>query len=135
MRLHIQPEDVEAARCGVARSSRWPRIEKLHLSLQPKCACCGDKMDPHAGMQVHHIFPFHYCIALGRPDLELDLRNLITLCENEPGQPAGPAHGCSWRWAPFSAKQPPPPWTFPRFPRNPFEGTLGSWPGRGSLAR
>ncbi|MBS2032966.1 MAG: hypothetical protein JST54_34155, partial [Deltaproteobacteria bacterium] len=62
--------------CGVARSSRWPRIEKLHLSLQPKCACCGDKMDPRAGMQVHHIFPFHYSIALGRPDLELDLRNL-----------------------------------------------------------
>ncbi|MBS2033219.1 MAG: hypothetical protein JST54_35425, partial [Deltaproteobacteria bacterium] len=78
--------------CGVARSSRWPRIEKLHLSLQPKCACCGDKMDPHAGMQVHHIFPFHYCIALGRPDLELDLRNLITLCENEPGQPGENHH-------------------------------------------
>ena len=29
---------------------------------------------------MHHIFPFHYCIALGRPDLELDERNLITLC-------------------------------------------------------
>jgi hypothetical protein len=29
------------------------------------------------------MFPFHYCIALGRPDLELDDRNLITLCEDE----------------------------------------------------
>jgi hypothetical protein len=35
---------------------------------------------------VHHIFPFHYCIALGRPDLELDDRNLITLCEDEQGK-------------------------------------------------
>ena len=33
-------------------------------------------------VQVHHIFPFHYCVALGRPDLELDERNLITLCGN-----------------------------------------------------
>jgi len=31
-------------------------------------------------VQVHHIFPFHYCVALGRADLELDERNLITLC-------------------------------------------------------
>ena len=31
-------------------------------------------------VQVQHIFPFHYCVALGRPDLELDERNLITLC-------------------------------------------------------
>ena len=92
MRAYIHREDIEAARCGVARSSRWPRIEKLHLTLQPKCACYGDKMDPHSAMQVHHIFPFHYCIALGRPDLELDLRNLITLCENEPGQPGENHH-------------------------------------------
>ena len=32
---------------------------------------------------MHHIFPFHYCVALGRPDLELDERNLVTLCETE----------------------------------------------------
>jgi hypothetical protein len=25
--------------------------------------------------------PFHFVIACGRPDLELDFRNLITLCE------------------------------------------------------
>jgi hypothetical protein len=36
-------------------------------------------------VQVHHIFPFHYCVLLGWPDLELDQRNLITLCETESG--------------------------------------------------
>jgi hypothetical protein len=35
---------------------------------------------------VHHIFPFHLCIALGRPDLELDPRNLVTLCQSESGR-------------------------------------------------
>jgi len=37
---------------------------------------------------VHHLFPFHYCVILGRPDLELDERNLITLCEDR----ASPNH-------------------------------------------
>ena len=63
MRIHFQPEDVEPARCGVARGSLWPRVEKLHLPPQPKCACCGDKMDPHAGTQVPHIFPFHFALG------------------------------------------------------------------------
>jgi len=41
---------------------------------------------------VHHIFPLHYCIALGRPDLELDDGNLITLCEDEAGKPGQNHH-------------------------------------------
>jgi len=45
--------------------------------------CCKPGTNTRAGLQVHHIFPFHYCIALGRPDLELDDRNLITLCEDD----------------------------------------------------
>jgi hypothetical protein len=49
-------------------------------------------MSSNAGRQVHHIFPFHYCIALGRPDLELDPRNLITLCEDEPRRPGQNHH-------------------------------------------
>jgi hypothetical protein len=36
---------------------------------------------------VHHIFPVHYCRATGRPDLELDSRNLVTLRESEEGKP------------------------------------------------
>jgi hypothetical protein len=54
--------------------------------------CCKPGTNPRAGLQVHHIFPFHYCIALGRPDLELDDRNLITLCEDEAGKPGQNHH-------------------------------------------
>ena len=36
-------------------------------------------------IQVHHRWPFHDCVLAGRPDLELDPRNLIALCETERG--------------------------------------------------
>jgi 5-methylcytosine-specific restriction enzyme A len=65
---------------GVQRSGHWRAVEKAHLAKEPGCAACGKRVS----VQVHHRFPFHYCIALGRPDLELDQRNLITLCEG-PG--------------------------------------------------
>lgn len=41
---------------------------------------------------MHHINPFHYVVYLGRPDLELDQRNLICLCETEDGKPAPDHH-------------------------------------------
>jgi hypothetical protein len=71
---------VVAARFGISRSSKWSKVEKEHLKNHPNCAACKEPGKP---VQVHHKFPFHYCIALGRPDLELDERNLITLCESE----------------------------------------------------
>ena len=40
---------------------------------EPGCAACGYRGQ---GLQVHHIKPFHL-----HPTLELDPRNLITLCE------------------------------------------------------
>jgi hypothetical protein len=70
----------EASRHGIARSTEWPKIEREHREKEPTCAVCGSKDK----IQVHHVFPFHYCIALGRPDLELDDRNLISLCESQP---------------------------------------------------
>jgi hypothetical protein len=82
----------EAARHGIARSSRWPHVEKAHLAAHPHCAACNPGSNMAGGMQAHHIFPFHYCIALGRPDLELDDRNLITLCETEEGRPGENHH-------------------------------------------
>jgi len=73
------------------RSPHWPAVEKRQLAAFPFCACCGSaKKDK--GLQVHHILPFHYCIALGRPDLELDPRNLLTLCETEHGDPEANHH-------------------------------------------
>ncbi len=82
----------EAARFDIQRSPEWPRVEQAHLKLQPHCVACKPGTNSQAKLQVHHIFPFHYCVALGRPDLELDQRNLITLCEDEVGHPADDHH-------------------------------------------
>ncbi len=82
----------EAARFGIQRSAEWPAVAKEHLKDHPQCAACKPGTNSQAKVQVHHIFPFHYCVTLGRPDLELDQRNLITLCEAEAGQPADNHH-------------------------------------------
>lgn len=89
--------DIEAARHGIARSPHWHIVERAVLVAHPHCAACAPAplpVDPtvRLGVQVHHIFPFHYAIALGRPDLELDPRNLITLCEDEEERPAEDHH-------------------------------------------
>jgi hypothetical protein len=91
---HVDRGLNESVRCGVAeaRSPEWPRVEKEHLRIQPHCACCKPGTNEGASLQVHHKFPFHYCIALGRPDLELDQRNLITLCENTKDKPSDDHH-------------------------------------------
>ena len=65
-----------AALCGVARSGHWHSVEVDFLSKNPTCAACGTS----ESLNVHHRFDFHEAILLGRPDLELDERNLITLC-------------------------------------------------------
>ena len=62
---------------GLQRSDKWPGVEKAHLQQEPACVVCGSQQN----LQVHHVLPFHFCILLGRPELELDQRNLITLCE------------------------------------------------------
>jgi hypothetical protein len=73
---------------GHGRSSHWPAVEKKFRAVHPQCVCCLVTSIEH--IQIHHRFPFHYCVALGRPDLELDARNLITLCE-WPSHPS-PSH-------------------------------------------
>lgn len=83
---------IEAARFGISRSPKWPEAEKEHKSVEPHCVNCKPGTNLQAGLQVHHIFPFHYCIALDRPDLELDQRNLITLCEDEADHPGENHH-------------------------------------------
>lgn len=62
---------------GLKRSDHWPAVRNRHLKMDPKCAVCGDEKV----LQVHHIIPFHVCILIGRPELELCHRNLITVCE------------------------------------------------------
>jgi hypothetical protein len=62
---------------GVERSPLWEKVERDFKSKNPKCACCGSTKD----IQVHHINPFHDVVLAGFPELELDERNLISLCE------------------------------------------------------
>lgn len=53
------------------RSSRWPTVRAEHLRKYPCCEICG-KMD---FAEVHHVKPFRT-----NPELELDPKNLVTLC-------------------------------------------------------
>lgn len=82
----------EAARHGLTRSEHWPAVERAFKETNPDCAACGDAAVEHTGIQVHHIHPFHFCIRAGRPDLELDPRNLIALGETEHDAPAPNHH-------------------------------------------
>jgi hypothetical protein len=66
---------------GVTRSREWPQVELAHRTKFPNCACCATGTNLTSPINVHHIIPFHFVILLGRPDLELDQRNLLTLCE------------------------------------------------------
>jgi hypothetical protein len=70
---------LEAIKFGIPRSSKWHSVRQKHLEKEPKCLVCGTRNN----LQVHHIFPFHYCVILGRSDLEFDQRNLVTLCEEK----------------------------------------------------
>jgi len=59
------------------RSNGWAKVRAEHLEKNPACACCGKtvKYLKTFRMQVHHKMPFHIV-----PELELDSKNLITLC-------------------------------------------------------
>lgn len=64
------------AALGETRSSKWPGVRDAHLKLHPACAVCGGTKT----LEVHHIVPFNK-----DPSLELDPKNLITLCESSVG--------------------------------------------------
>lgn len=55
------------------RSPKWVNVRKQHLNKEPTCAACGRNKK----LEVHHIEPVHL-----NPDRELDINNLITLCDN-----------------------------------------------------
>ena len=56
------------------RSSEWPKVRKAYLKDHPTCAVC----DSTKKAEVHHRKPFHIY-----PELELDPKNFITLCEGK----------------------------------------------------
>lgn len=55
------------------RSPQWGDIRKQHLLKNNTCAACGRNKK----LEVHHIEPVHL-----NPEKELDLDNLITLCDD-----------------------------------------------------
>jgi len=59
---------------GAKRSSKWRKVRKLFLVDHPRCIVCGGKKK----LEVHHIVPFHVNMLL-----ELDPKNLATLCERK----------------------------------------------------
>lgn len=59
---------------GAKRSPKWAALRKKHLKENPKCAHCGSLKK----LEVHHLKPFH-----AHPELELEPKNLITLCESK----------------------------------------------------
>lgn len=62
------------AKLGQRRSPQWPKVRAEHLKRSPTCIVCGGKKK----LEVHHIVPFHLDTAK-----ELDVNNLITLCESK----------------------------------------------------
>jgi hypothetical protein len=62
------------------RSPQWPEVQRACLEKNNyMCAACGIQ---GAGLvQVHHMIPFQYCVAYGRPELEFNPQNLVPLCE------------------------------------------------------
>ena len=58
-------------RYGSPRSSEWSKVRNDYLEKHPTCAVCGTNKK----CEVHHIFPYHL-----KPELELNQKNLITLC-------------------------------------------------------
>lgn len=55
------------------RSPRWKSTRVAHLELNDRCLACGGRVS----LEVHHLMPYHLA-----PDLELEPKNLITLCES-----------------------------------------------------
>lgn len=76
----------------LTRSPRWPAVRDGFLKTHPACAACGGTLR----LQVHHVKPFH-----AHPELELDPRNLITLCMGEEDCHLNIGHGDNWKaWNP-----------------------------------
>lgn len=57
---------------GAKRNKDWRKLRKKFRQTNDVCAVCGTKKK----LEVHHVIPFHVA-----PELELDMGNLITLCD------------------------------------------------------
>jgi hypothetical protein len=75
---------------GMERSGRWKAVRDRFLSENEFCAACGCREKKF--LNVHHIYPAHLF-----PERELDVSNLMTLCEKPARSCHLWAHAYSWR--------------------------------------
>ena len=73
-------DDVQSIINKHPRSTRWSKCRRDILAAYPFCAVCGNAQN----IVPHHIKPYHL-----HPELELDEKNLIVLCE-------GPVVNCHY---------------------------------------
>ncbi len=67
--------DTVPSKPKISRSSEWTKVrEKFIKEMGAKCSVCGKTTN----LEVHHIIPVHI-----DPSKELDMTNLIVLCENK----------------------------------------------------
>jgi 5-methylcytosine-specific restriction endonuclease McrA len=71
-RLIAAVKDVIKGKPFKMRSSKWDNVRDDFIEKHKTCAACGKNLK----LQVHHIIPFHLA-----PEKELDIDNLIVLCE------------------------------------------------------
>ena len=60
-----------------ARSPKWPTFRRQFLATHAACEACGITNN----LEVHHVVAFHE-----HPELELDVSNVMTLCEQTGGE-------------------------------------------------
>lgn len=65
---------------GGVRNPAWANFRKTYI--KNKCEVCGATR----GLTIHHRLPFHLF-----PEKELDINNIITLCDWK-------ANNCHWRF-------------------------------------
>jgi hypothetical protein len=96
MQRHVKLiHDLVKGKPAHLRSPQWHSVEKWHLKREPECQWCGAT----ERLQVHHIAPFHL-----DPELELDPKNLITLCEEGGYVNCHLLHGHNGDWKSFNDK-------------------------------
>lgn len=89
--IHVDHGALVAGSHGLKRSPHWEAICRKYLLEHPNCAACKPGQS-NVKPQVHHRIPFHFCVLLGRPELEEYPPNFIPLCETEKGKPAPNHH-------------------------------------------
>jgi hypothetical protein len=77
----INPKDPEH---DSKRSGHWPSVRRHFIAQHSVCQACG--RGKPLKLNVHHQIPFHYVTALNRPELEVEVSNLITLCVDHDDQ-------------------------------------------------